>query len=83
MDLLITVLTLIAAVLAITPRERQLDIRVRVRNFDWLVIITSALLVIGLGSFVSFVSFVEFSGVQEFRGQEFREGFRTDEVTPL
>jgi hypothetical protein len=48
MDLLITVLTLIAAVLAITPRERLLDIRVRVRNFDWLVIIASALLVIGL-----------------------------------
>jgi hypothetical protein len=48
MDLLITVLTLVAAVLAITPRERQLDVRVRVRKFDWLLIIASVLLVIAL-----------------------------------
>jgi hypothetical protein len=48
MDLLITVLTLVVAVLAITPRERQLDIRVRVRKLDWLVIIVCAFLIIAL-----------------------------------
>jgi hypothetical protein len=48
MDLLITVLTLLAAVLAVTPRERQLDIRVRVRKFDRFVIVVSFALVLGL-----------------------------------
>jgi hypothetical protein len=46
MDLLITVLTLLAAVLAVTPRERQLDIRVRVRKFDYFVIAVSIVLVL-------------------------------------
>jgi len=48
MDLLITVLTLLAAVLAVTPRERQLDIRVRVRKLDWFVIAVSFVLVLAL-----------------------------------
>lgn len=48
MDLLITVLTLLAAVLAVTPRERQLDIRVRVRKFDWFVVAVSIVLVLAL-----------------------------------
>jgi hypothetical protein len=47
-DLLITVLTLLAAVLAVTPRERQLDIRVRVRKFDWFVVAVSIVLVLAL-----------------------------------
>ena len=48
MNLLLTVLTLLAAVLAITPRERQLDIRVRVRAFDWLLISAAVVLAICL-----------------------------------
>jgi len=46
MDLLLTVLTLIAAVLAVTPRERQLDIRVRIRKFDWLSATIAAVAVV-------------------------------------
>jgi hypothetical protein len=48
MDLLITVLTLLAAVLAITPRERQLDIRVRIRTFDRSVVFFGIFAVLSL-----------------------------------
>lgn len=48
MELVITVLTLIAAVLAVTPRERLLDIRVRVREFDWLTLSLAFVTVLAL-----------------------------------
>src|SRR5271165_3377577 len=48
MELIITVLALLAAVYAVTPRERQLDLRLRIGTIDWLVIVTGFLLVICL-----------------------------------
>lgn len=47
MELLVAVLTLLAAALAVTPRERQLDLRVRFRALDWAVVIVAAVSVIG------------------------------------
>ena len=48
MELIITVLALLAAVYAVVPRERQLDLRLRIGLFDWLVIAAGFLLVICL-----------------------------------
>ena len=39
MDLLITILTLLVAVYAVIPRERRLDLRIRLDSLDWFVII--------------------------------------------
>jgi hypothetical protein len=48
MELIITVLALLAAVYAVTPRERQLDLRLRIGVLDWLVIAAGFLLVMCL-----------------------------------
>lgn len=63
MDLLITILSLLAAVIAITPRERQLDLRVRFKILDWIIISISIVALIGL----EFYEFLEahFSFVPE------------------
>jgi hypothetical protein len=48
MELIITVLALLAAVYAVTPRERQLDLSLRIGAFDWLVIAAGLFLVVCL-----------------------------------
>jgi len=48
MGLLITILSLLAAVFAITPRERQLDLRVRFKVLDWVIALIGTLALIGL-----------------------------------
>src|SRR5947208_2468560 len=58
MELLITVLTLLAAIYAVVPRERQLDLRVRVRPLDLLVIALGSLVVL----YLEFFDFVEAHG---------------------
>jgi len=53
MDLLLTVLALLAAVYALVPRDRQLDLRLRIGITDWIVI--------GLGFLaVFYLEFYEF-----------------------
>ncbi|AXC15957.1 hypothetical protein ACPOL_6747 (plasmid) [Acidisarcina polymorpha] len=48
MGLLITILSLLAAVIAVTPRERQLDLRVRFKVLDWAIASIGTLALIGL-----------------------------------
>jgi len=39
MDLLITILTLLAAVYAVVPRERRLDLKLKIDFIDWIIIL--------------------------------------------
>jgi hypothetical protein len=58
MELLLTVLTLLAAIYAVIPRERQLDLRLRVRTLDWAVIILASTAVL----YLEFFDFCEAHG---------------------
>ena len=53
MDLLITVLALLVAVYAVIPRDRQLDLRLKVGVLDWAVLAFSF-------GFVSYLEFYDF-----------------------
>lgn len=48
MDLFITIVTLLVAVYAVIPRERQLDLRLRINPFDRLLVLAGALAVLYL-----------------------------------
>ncbi len=48
MELLLTVIALIAAIYAIVPRDRQLDLLLRIKFFDWSLLIFTFLLVLYL-----------------------------------
>src|SRR5712692_4476076 len=58
MELLITVLTLLAAIYAVVPRERRLDLRLRVRWLDLVVVALGSLAVL----YLEFFDFVEAHG---------------------
>ena len=47
-ELLLTVIALVAAIYAIVPRDRQLDLLLRIRFFDWFLLILTFLLVLYL-----------------------------------
>jgi hypothetical protein len=48
MELLITVAALFAAIYAVVPRDRQLNLQLRVEVFDWIVVLFASLLVLYL-----------------------------------
>src|SRR5258708_8848111 len=48
MELLITVAALFAAIYAVVPRDRQLNLLLRVGVFDWIVVLFASLLVLYL-----------------------------------
>lgn len=58
MELLITVMTLVAAIYAVVPRERQLDLLLRIGFFDWVVVIMTSF----------FVFYLEFNDFCSARG---------------
>jgi len=60
MDLLITVVTLVVAVYAIIPRERQLSLTLRLGTFDWFWVLY--LLLFALTIYLSFYQFFEIHG---------------------
>jgi hypothetical protein len=48
MDLLITVAGLLVAIYAVVPRDRQLDLRLRLGSIDWVVLVIGSLAVLYL-----------------------------------
>jgi hypothetical protein len=48
MELLITVAALFAAIYAVVPRDRQLNLQLRVGVFDWIVVLLASILVLYL-----------------------------------
>jgi hypothetical protein len=58
MELFITVLTLLAAIYAVVPRERQLDLRLRIRTFDWVIFAFGSLVIL----YLEFFAFCEARG---------------------
>ncbi len=55
MDLLITIVTLLVAIYAVIPRERQLDLRLRINPFDRVLVLTGSLAILYL-EFYAFCS---------------------------
>jgi hypothetical protein len=45
MELLFTAMTLVAAIFAVVPRARQLDLQLRIGFFDWVVVAVASLVV--------------------------------------
>jgi hypothetical protein len=60
MELLITVVTLVVAVYAIVPRERQLSLTLRLGTFDWFWVLY--LLLFAFTIYLSFYQFFEIQG---------------------
>jgi hypothetical protein len=80
MDLLITVLSLVVAVYAVTPRERQLALTLKLGTFDWIWVVCAVLFLCTL--YLSFYPVFEARG-WAMRSDQWPAGLTPDKCVGL